>query len=56
MIQINHINVIFLAFFTIQERRWDKLYLDNTELAVFARNPSISVRKRRKRARNECQS
>lgn len=56
MIQINQINVIFLAFFPVKERRWNKLYLDNTELAVFARNPSISVRKRKKSARTKCQS
>lgn len=41
MMQINQINFVLLAFFTVKERRSDKLYLDNTELAVFAWNPSI---------------
>lgn len=43
LLQINQINFVLLAFFTVKERRWDKLYLDNTELAVFPRNPSIFV-------------
>lgn len=41
MMQINQINFVLLAFFTVKKRRSDKLYLDNTELAVFAWNPSI---------------
>lgn len=40
MMQINQINFVLLAFFTVKKRS-DKLYLDNTELAVFAWNPSI---------------
>ena len=53
MMQINQINFVLLAFSIVKKRRWDKLYLDNTELAVFARNVSIFVWKN---ARNECQS
>lgn len=55
MMQINQINFILFDFFTVTERRRDKLYLDNTELAAFAKNPSIFVWKK-KNARNECQS
>jgi len=43
MMQINQINFVLLAFSIVKKRRWDKLYLDNTELAVFARNVSIFV-------------
>lgn len=46
MMQIKKINFVLRAAFTVEERRWDKLYLDNTELAVFARNPSIFVWKK----------